>query len=84
MYVPVRRPATQLDFQKATPHDLQHTCARLAVSDGVNLLTRMLEHKDPSVTLWVYADLFETDQDVVAASLCAKYSPQRYGHSSLG
>ena len=36
------------------------TCASLAVSAGVNVLAlaRMLGHKDPSVTLRVYADLF--------------------------
>jgi hypothetical protein len=37
----------------------------------------MLGHKDPSVTLRVYADLFDTDLDVVAASLHAKYSPEK-------
>jgi len=65
--------------QKVTPHDLRHTCASLAVSAGVNVLAlaRMLGHKDPSVTLRVYADLFDTDLDVVAASLHAKYSPEK-------
>jgi hypothetical protein len=29
------------------------------------------------VTLRVYADLFDTDLDVVAASLHAKYSPEK-------
>jgi hypothetical protein len=38
---------------------------------------RMLGHKDPSVMLRVYADLFDTDLDVVAASLHAKYSPEK-------
>ena len=37
--------------QKVTPHDL-HTAASLAVSVGANVLaiSRMLGHKDPSVT----------------------------------
>jgi hypothetical protein len=39
-------------------------------------LARMLGHKDPSVTLRVHAGLFDTDLDVVAASLHAKYSPK--------
>jgi integrase len=45
------------------------------VSAGVNVLAlaRMLGHKDPSVTLRVYADLFDTDLDVVAATLHARY-----------
>jgi hypothetical protein len=39
----------------------------------------MLGHKDPSVTLRVYADLFDTDLDTVAESLHAKYSPEKCG-----
>lgn len=64
--------------QKVTPHDLRHTCASLSVSAGVNVLAlaRMLGHKDPSVTLRVYADLFDTDLDAVAESLHAKFSPE--------
>jgi integrase len=69
--------------QMITPHDLRHTCASLAVSAGVNVLAlaRMLGHKDPSVTLRVYADLFDTDLDAVAASLHTKYSPKKCGES---
>jgi integrase len=57
--------------QPITPHDLRHTCASLAVSAGANVLAvaRMLGHKDPSVTLRVYADLFDTDLDRVAEAL---------------
>jgi len=57
--------------QAITPHDLRHTCASLAVSAGANVLAlaRMLGHKDPSVTLRVYADLFDTDLDAVAVAL---------------
>jgi integrase len=46
------------------------------LSAGVNVLAlaRMLGHEDPSVTLRVYADLFDTDLDAVAASLHARYS----------
>lgn len=67
--------------QTITPHDLRHSCASLAVSAGVNVLAlaRMLGHKDPSVTLRVYADLFDTDLDTVAANLHAKYSPEKCG-----
>jgi len=61
--------------QPITPHDLRHTCASLAVSAGVNVLAlaRMLGHKDPSITLRVYSDLFDTDLDAVAASLHARF-----------
>ena len=61
-------------MQKITPHDLRHTCGSLAVSSGANVLavSRMLGHRDPSVTLKIYADLFDTDLDAVAVSLDAK------------
>jgi integrase len=70
--------------QKITPHDLRHTCASLAISAGVNVLAlaRMLGHTDPSVTLRVYADLFDTDLDAVAETLdlkCAQSVPKRCG-----
>jgi integrase len=63
--------------QPITVHDLRHSCASLAVSAGVNVLAlaRMLGHKDPSVTLRVYADLFDSDLDAVAATLHTTYSP---------
>ena len=67
--------------QTITPHDLRHTCASLAVSAGVNVLAlaRMLGHKDPSVTLSVYADLFDTDLDAVAVTLHSRYSRENVG-----
>jgi integrase len=72
-----RRAVESAEVQAVTPHDLRHTCASLAVSAGVNVLAlaRMLGHKDPSVTLRVYADLFDTDLDAVASALHARYSP---------
>jgi integrase len=68
--------------QKVTPHDLRHTCASLAVSAGVNVLAlaRMLGHKDPSVTLRVYADLFDDDLDAVAVTLHSRYSRSSVGN----
>jgi integrase len=80
-----RRAVIAAKVQAVTPHDLRHTCASLAVSAGVNVLAlaRMLGHKDPSVTLRVYADLFDTDLDAVAASLHAKYSPEKCAQNVL-
>jgi integrase len=74
-----RRAVNATGVQQVTPHDLRHMCASLAVSAGVNVLplARMLGHKDPSVTLRLYPDLFDTDLDVVAASLHAQYAPKR-------
>lgn len=59
----------------ATPrmriHELRHTAASLAVSSGADVLavSRMLGHADPSITLKVYADLFDHDLDDVRARM---------------
>jgi integrase len=68
------RAVERAQLQTITPHDLRHTCASLAVSSGANVLavSRMLGHKDPSVTLRIYADLFDTDLDAVAVNLDVK------------
>ena len=60
-------------FPTITPHDLRHTAASLAVSAGTNVkaLQRMLGHAKASMTLDVYADLFDDDLDSVAESLDA-------------
>jgi integrase len=60
-------------FPTITPHDLRHTAASLAVSTGANVkaLQRMLGHAKASMTLDVYADLFDDDLDSVAESLDA-------------
>ena len=64
-------------FPRITPHDLRHTAASLAVSAGANVkaVQRMLGHAKASMTLDVYADLFDDDLDVVAAQL-------RYSHDN--
>lgn len=73
--------------QTVTPHDLRHTCASLAVSAGVNVLAlaRMLGHKDPSVTLRVYADLFDTDLDALLRACTRSFpgKPCPYGVHSV-
>lgn len=58
---------------KLTPHELKHTAASLAVSAGANILAlaKMLGHADPSITLRIYADLFDDDLDAVGAKLDA-------------
>jgi len=60
-------------FPTITPHDLRHTSASLAVSAGANVkaVQRMLGHAKASVTLDVYADLFDDDLDGVADRLDA-------------
>jgi integrase len=56
-----------------TPHGLRHSAASLAVSVGANVkaVPRMLGHAKASMTLDVYADLFDDDLDGVAVSLDA-------------
>ena len=58
-------------FPSITPHDLRHTAASLAVSAGANVkaVQRMLGHAKASMTLDVYADLFDEDLDGVADRL---------------
>jgi integrase len=65
--------AKAIDQPDLTPHGLRHTAASLAVSAGANVLTvaRMLGHSDPSVTLRIYADLFDSDLDAVGKRLDA-------------
>ncbi|MBF6171520.1 site-specific integrase [Nocardia blacklockiae] len=56
-----------------TPHEMRHTAASLAVSQGASVLAlqRMLGHDKPSTTLDFYADLFDDDLEDVAARLDA-------------
>jgi integrase len=60
-------------FPVITPHDLRHTAASLAISAGANVkaVQRMLGHAKASMTLDVYADLFDSDLDAVAVELDA-------------
>lgn len=62
---------TDKAFPVITPHDLRHTAASLAVSAGANVkaMQRMLGHANASMTLDVYADLFDDDLDGVADRL---------------
>ncbi|OLP00073.1 hypothetical protein BVU76_22455 [Mycolicibacterium porcinum] len=55
-------------FPRITPHDLRHTAASLAVSAGANVkaVQKMLGHASASMTLDVYADLFDRDAEAVA------------------
>lgn len=63
----------QRPFPAITPHDLRHTAASLAVQAGANVksVQRMLGHQSAAMTLDVYADLFDTDLDDVAARMHA-------------
>lgn len=60
-------------FPLIAPHGLRHTAASLAISSGANVkaVQRMLGHAKASMTLDVYADLFDDDLDAVAVNLDA-------------
>ncbi|BCN42229.1 tyrosine-type recombinase/integrase [Prescottella equi] len=62
---------TTPEFPTVTPHDLRHTAASLAISAGANVkaVQKMLGHAKASMTLDVYADLFEDDLEAVAEAL---------------
>ncbi|MEY8013949.1 tyrosine-type recombinase/integrase [Mycobacterium servetii] len=57
------------EFPDATPHDLRHTAASLAVQAGANVkvLQTMLGHKSATLTLDTYAALFPEDLADIAA-----------------
>ncbi|MDY4677622.1 MAG: tyrosine-type recombinase/integrase [Bifidobacterium tsurumiense] len=57
-----------------SPHDLRHTFASIAVQAGANVkaLQRMMGHASASMTLDVYADLFDSDLDDVARLIDAR------------
>lgn len=66
---------------RATPHDLRHTAASLAVSAGANVkaVQKMLGHASAAMTLDVYADLFSDDLEAVATALHAARSRESVG-----
>ena len=71
-----RAQAEDPTMKRVTPHGLRHVAAGLLVNAGANVLSvsRQLGHADPSVTLRVYAELFEDGLDGVAATLDEGFS----------
>jgi len=63
--------AADSDFPRITPHGLRHVAAGLMISAGANVLavSRQLGHADPSITLRVYAALFDDDLDAVSSAV---------------
>src|SRR4029079_17946400 len=63
--------ATVPGFPKVTPHDLRHTAASLAISEGANpkAVQTMLGHQSAVLTMDTYADLFPDDLELVSAAL---------------
>ncbi len=52
-------------------HDLRHACASLLLSQGVrvDLVSQMLGHSTPALTLSIYAHLMPGDQEDAVARL---------------
>jgi integrase len=65
-------------FPRITAHALRHTAASLAIHAGANPLVvqRMLGHASAAMTLDVYADLFDSDLDIVADNVAKMWSQQ--------
>lgn len=65
------RQSSPLGIPRATPHDLRHTAASLAVSAGANVkaVQKMLGHASATMTLDIYANLFDDDLEAVATAL---------------
>ena len=62
---------SEAQFPRVTPHGLRHVAAGLMVSAGANVLavSRQLGHTDPSMTLKIYAALFDEDLTTLGARL---------------
>jgi integrase len=80
---PCRRVST---FPTITPHDLRHSAGSLAVSVRANVkaVQRMLGHAKASMTLDIYADLFDEDLDQVADRLNEAIKVTTDAQRSLG
>jgi integrase len=63
--------AIRADVPGITPHGLRQTAASLAIQAGapVTVVSKMLGHADPSITLRVYAHLWPSDLDALADRL---------------
>ena len=64
------------EFPRVTPHKLRNTAVSLAVQSGahVKAIQRMVGHKNASMTLDVYADLFESDLEAVAENVARMWT----------
>ena len=69
-------PVEVAQFPRVTPHGLRHVAAGLMVSSGANVLvvSRQLGHADPSMTLKIYAALFDEDLEALGERLDSRVS----------
>ena len=54
----------QLKIENITPHSLRHSCATFLLASGENprMVSEILRHADPSLTMRVYAHVLEEGQ----------------------
>jgi len=54
-----------------TPHTLRHTAGSLALNTGASVVTvqKLLGHRNPTVTMNVYAHMLPDDFDNLAAAM---------------
>jgi integrase len=65
--------AARLDMPEITFHGLRHTHASQLIAAGIDIVTisKRLGHAKPSVTLAIYAHMFNTDDSKAAAAINA-------------
>nr|WP_269744988.1 site-specific integrase [Corynebacterium jeddahense] len=63
--------AVDEDFPHVTSHDLRHTAISLKVSVGapISVISRQVGHKNISMTLDHYTELFDSDLDSLTAAM---------------
>ena len=66
---------------RVTFHDLRHTAASNAIALGANIMvvSKMLGHSDPSVTLRYYGHLYKEDQIRLASDIDSRFSSLVHG-----
>ena len=79
-----REACVSLDLPRVSFHALRHTHAAMLIHDGVNVvkISRRLGHKNPTVTLNIYAHLFDKD-DREAADAAERTMTMKPEPSSL-
>jgi integrase len=79
-----REACVSLDLPRVSFHALRHTHASMLIHDGVNVvkISRRLGHKNPTVTLNIYAHLFDKD-DREAADAAERAMTTKPGPTSL-
>jgi integrase len=77
----VRQGRRRVRIPRATPHDLRHTAASLAVSAGANVkaVQKMLGRTSAAMTLDIYADPFDEDLAAVATALHDAHARENVG-----